>query len=300
MKGPFTRQMASMTKARRPFPLRKPLGRLGVAMPFFVALAFLPSLARADVVDKLIQILKTSDSYKVRMTAAISLGKKKDKRAVPALMFALRDAEYTVRALSAAALGQIGDKRAVSSLKSMLGRESNSFAKGQAKKALAKLSGGGGGGGGSIVGAKVYLRVGKIANNSPIGGKTISSALGAALLAQFGKVSKIVTRWPGGKPSAAELRKRGIKAFVLDGAIQKLTNKPSGGNVEISCFIRVSLATYPQNSMKAFYSGGASMSVSQRDFDRQKVTLYKELVVATAGGARQQFVTSFFSRMGIR
>jgi hypothetical protein len=255
--------------------------------------------AFADRVDRLIKILKTDPSYKVRLQVAIALGKLKDKRAVGALIFTLRDSNETVQGIAAAALGQIGDRRAVPSLKALESRTSNSFVRRQAQKALSVLGGGGdgGAGGGIKKGARFFVTVGKLGNKSNKGGKRLSEALGKALTKHFDKSSNVTTTWTGGgKPSAAALAKRRMKGFVLDASILSMTHKQSGSNIEITCAIRVTLSTYPANSMKAFYSGSASMAVPASSFNPQSAyDVYKDLVDGVAGGARQHIMQSYLN-----
>src|SRR5688572_14819827 len=59
--------------------------------------------ARADNVDKLLADLKSGRDYKVRLSAALSLAKLGDARAIPGLLDALEDDDKTVR--GAAAVG---------------------------------------------------------------------------------------------------------------------------------------------------------------------------------------------------
>jgi len=93
-----------------------------------------------DRVPDLIQTVTTDASYKVRVSAALVLGKLKDKRAVPALKKVLaHDGHYAVRATAAQALGAIGDKGAVPALEKALG-DSHDFVRARAKTALAALT----------------------------------------------------------------------------------------------------------------------------------------------------------------
>lgn len=252
-----------------------------------------PHGAHADRVDRLIKILRTESSYKVRLQVVIALGKIKDRRAVPALIRALSDDNYTVRGVSAATLGQLGDKRARSALKRAK-KDKHHFVRSQAKKALAKLKGGGGTG--PPRGARFFVTIGKTMNKSNKGGKALSQTLKNALLKEFSKVSGVATPWASEKPSKKELRKHRLKGFVLDGSILSLSRKRRGSSMELSCSIRVSLATYPGNSMKAFYTGGASMEVDASSFrPSYENSLYKEIVEGAAQGARQHIVRSYLS-----
>src|SRR5512138_1420887 len=91
--------------------------------------------ARADKVDDLARTLASDPSYKVRVQAALVLGKLGDKRAVPALVKALKDSNATVRAVSCGALGKLGDSSAVGPLKEAT-RDGESMVRQAAEKAL--------------------------------------------------------------------------------------------------------------------------------------------------------------------
>ncbi len=270
--------------------------RLPILLGLLVALVALGAArpARAqDRIAKLIKILETDSSYKVRLQVVIALGKLKDRRAVPALLRALSDENYTVRGVTCASLAQIGDKTALASLKKVASGDSEEFVRSQAEKAVKALSGGGGS---PPSGARFYITVGKISNKSPKGGGQATKALSDALLKEFSRVSGVATDWGGRVPSGAELTKAKVKGFVLDGSILSLTATKSGGNVEISCNIKVSLSTFPGNSMKAFYSGGASTEVSASSFrPDQEDGLYRDVLEGAAQGAKQQIVQSFLS-----
>lgn len=248
--------------------------------------------ASADRVGRLIQILQTDASYKVRLQTVIVLGKLKSKRAVPALIGALVDEHYTVRGVASVTLAQIGDKRALPELKRRLALEKNSFVLSQLGKAIRTLERGSSA---PPAGTRFFVTAGKMSNKS-VGGKDLAQVLGDALNKEFASVSGVITDWGGRNPSAKELRKKKIKGFVLDGAIVSLSRKQVGSEYEISCSIKVSLATFPGNSMKAFYSGGASTMVSVRGFKAEyERGLFKDVLEGAAQGAQQHIMSSYLN-----
>lgn len=272
-----------------------------VAFYSLLVLFFLPRLAHADRVDRLIKILDTDPSYKVRMQVAIHLGKLRAKKAVPALLKALRDPNEIVQGIAAAALGQIGDRRAVNGLKALIARTSNGFVKKQARSALGRLGEGGGsggsGGGSSLTSStRFYVKIGKMSNKSNKGDSRLPNILSNALNKEFSKVSSVATSWPGGNPSARALSKKRIKGYVLDGSITQISHKRSGSMIEISVFIRVSLSSYPAQSMKAFYSGGASTSTSASSFNPANATsIYRDIIEGAATGAKEHILRSYLA-----
>ena len=84
-------------------------------------------------------------NYKVRVQAALVLGKLGDAAGVPCLSKALGDSNRTVRAMAAQALGQLGDAAALDILRALVRKEPDAFVKNQAEKAVAMLSGPAGG-----------------------------------------------------------------------------------------------------------------------------------------------------------
>jgi hypothetical protein len=99
----------------------------------------LPRSAAADPVQNLIKILRAASDYKQRLAATIALARRKDRRAVPALIAALQDRNETVRGIAARVLGKFGDPRAKSALEQLLGTTQSSFLRSAAKEALVEL-----------------------------------------------------------------------------------------------------------------------------------------------------------------
>lgn len=248
----------------------------------------------ADRVGRLIQILTSSPNYKIRLQAVITLGTLKSKRAVPALIRALADENASIRGVAAAALGQIEDQRALPDLKQLLRKEKNSLVRHQVERAIKSLS--------AVPTrretpsrGRYYIAMGKLINKSNRNGMQFSRFLSEALLKEFSQVKGIVTTWESGKqPGATELQRSGFQGFIIDGAILSLTSKSAAQNVEISCSIKVSLSTYPGNSLKAFYSGGASTEIPARSLKPEfEERLFKEVLEGAAQGAKQHIVQNF-------
>ena len=114
------------------------------AIAAFFVLVFLVAgmgaVSAANKVDALTGALLTDPIFKVRTHAALLLGKLGDKDAIDSLVKALGDDNKTVRAMAAQSLGKLGGDKATVALKSLLQRESDPFARGQAEKALATLT----------------------------------------------------------------------------------------------------------------------------------------------------------------
>ncbi len=103
----------------------------------------LTPVARADreaYVQRLIDALSHDDAFKVRLQAAVLLGRSNDERAAPALISALAgDAHYTVRAASATALANLNDVRGIAHIVKAQGVDREAFVREEAERALTKF-----------------------------------------------------------------------------------------------------------------------------------------------------------------
>jgi hypothetical protein len=181
-------------------------------------------VARAEApIDKAVLALRGDGSFKVRVQAAIVLGKLRDRRAVPALMQALaKDSNVAVRAAAAASLGVLGDKKAEDALATAASADGESAVRNAARKALAAISGGGGSSGGG--GGRYYVAVGRIGNTAgPAASSLVSSAMDILLRAMRG--SSKLTLSPGGAS----------RSFRVTGNIVKLDESSS----EVTCRIQL-------------------------------------------------------------
>lgn len=211
--------------------------------------ALVGGLARADRLQDLCRALTQDPSYKVRVQAALILGKMADKRALDSLKVALRDENESVRGVAATSLGRIGDRDALSALQAAQADPSE-FVRSQAKKAAdmiqasAGLSDGGG----------VTLTVGfsgKAPGNDIVRG---------ALLRELARISG-VTMAEGN----AAVGKHG-HSFVVDGSVQRL----SAGGGQVDCDIKAWVATNPDKAIKMLTTEGASLSASGGEVEGAK------------------------------
>lgn len=117
--------------------------RLLPAILIALSLAALPRPAAAltdEQYQNLVRSLRESEAFKVRLQAAVVLGRAGGPQAVEPLVGALDDSEVAVRAAAAMALGNLADLRAVAPLVKALDDE-DGFVRGEAQAALGKLAG---------------------------------------------------------------------------------------------------------------------------------------------------------------
>jgi hypothetical protein len=222
-------------------------------------------------VPEICRTLTDDANYKVRVQAALVLGKLGDAAAVACLMRALTDQNRTVRAMSAQALGQIGDVVAIDALRKLDKGDPEPFVRAQTEKAIALLSGPAGAG----KPAKVYLTLGPFTGGTKNASAETVRIVHDTLQAELGKlpIVTLTATSDAGKPG-------GTTAFWIDGNVTRLddTTTPAAG--ETSCGVRVMVARWPSKSIISWTSAEASVTSGLRPRDRENAR--RECLEATA------------------
>jgi hypothetical protein len=249
--------------------------------PLVVLLALLLAArpAHADAVNTLIKQLGDS-SDKVRLAAALNLAKAGDERGIlPLAKTLLNDSDRNVRGAAAVAIGRLVKENpstryknlAVANLKTAAARDSSDFVQTQAQNALKTIGAAGGGTSGpSGGGGGIYVNIG------PMSSKTTSSKNDKLRALMVKTAQKTLTKvagsmqqtWPGGTPSKAELARKKVAGFYVDGTLNELKVKTSGSGATISCKVSMLLADFPDKSVFGFLNGGASVTASSSQSDQ--------------------------------
>src|SRR5262249_23287295 len=131
--------------------------------------------AYADNIDALIQQLANDDSDKVRLSAALSLSKLGDARAIlPMAKALLGDGDKNVRSACAVGLGKLVTAKtsgslkniAVANLKKAAAEDESDFVKQQAGKALAQITGAAPDVPKPVGGGSIYVNVGPMSSKT--------------------------------------------------------------------------------------------------------------------------------------
>src|SRR5262245_53227257 len=227
----------------------RPAGRFICALA--LALVVLGGWVAPDKVDDLIQTLVTTDSYKVRVQVCLVLGRSGDRRAVPALSGALKDDSPAVRLVAAQALGRLGDTGAVPALNAALHDPVANVAA-AARQALANLDRAASANGSANGGAKFFINVGPLSNRSRGGGTDAVKLFRLYLVRELKKTPNV---------SVDGTVSRGQTGYYVDGNIVRLTTQPAGAYSEVSCDLKVVVATWPAKSIIMWTDGGATVQV---------------------------------------
>lgn len=243
--------------------------------PLLMLALLLGRTASADNVDRLAKQLASSSDYKVRISAALSLSKLRDQRAVWPFVKALKDSDKTVRGVAAASLGKTVNSstsakmraRVLQDLKTAASSDSNAFVRKQAQKAydvLSKMATSSSTTTTTTKAGGIYVNIGVMSAKVDDSAK-IRAYMRKTVQKTFQKkASSMMIDWPGGKqdPSSGDIKKSKVKAFHVDGTINELTATPAGSSTTVSCKVSMLIATYPDKSMFGFLKGGAQVRAS--------------------------------------
>ena len=239
-----------------------------------LVLALATAPARADRVDDLSTALVSDPSWRVRLQAAVVLGRLHERRGVPALLRALSDQVETVRGMAAQVLGDLGDTSALAALERSK-RDPSPFVRGQAIVAVNKLQGGS-----SVTITSrptspraLHVEVGGIGAKT----KQASPEL-QAHLREF--ITRELERTPGltmeGGPRSG---------FLIDSAITQISRRTTDDYVEISCEVSLIVGKLPSKAMVMMTSGGATVQAPKAGFrpEREKALQVDALEGAVHG-----------------
>ena len=289
------------TRARQGVERRAAAGaivsRLGVVLGVLLLGASVVHAASDVKVDDLCKAVLEDSNYKVRVQAALVLGKLGDHKAVPFLIKALADQNKTVRGIAAAALGQLGDGHASDPLRDLMKRETDPFVRSQAEKAVAALAGAGGAVGGGSGGrkAKIYLNFGPFTGGQKSAGPEAAKIIQEALLKDLGKLPVVtLSLSPADQNNFA---KTGLLGFYIDGNITRLEDVPTGGgSSETNCDVKVMVARWPSKSIIMWTNAGASLNSGSRP--RDKDSAKRDCLEASAGQLSEDLGRFFKSQGG--
>jgi hypothetical protein len=213
--------------------------------------------ARADRVDDLSTVLVNDSSWRVRLQAAVVLGKLHDRRAVPALMRALADPVETVRGMSAEVLGNLGDQSAIAAL-DRARRDPSPFVRNAAASAFYKLKG---------APVEVAVRPSSRGVHVEVGGIGAKTAAASPELKQ--RLREFITRELQHTPGVT-LDGAPRDGFLIDSAITSITKHNTPDYIEISCEISLIVGKLPSKAMVMMTSGGASVQAAKAGFSPER------------------------------
>ena len=253
-----------------------------MAFPRRTALASLilsfaaPVLAK-PALDELITQLKEGKDFRVRVQAALQLGKSMDPAALNPLIGALDDDNASVRASAVAALESLGDMRAIGPLKEHRLDRSEAVRK-QIKSSLAELEAQGL----DAPKPKVLVKLGIMKNGSGVKSKRIESDLATASRQRLSELPGVKVLLEGDDGAG-----RKTPIVMVTGSVEQLKASREGNAIVYTAKVEYVLHTMPEQSIAAKVSGSASAQASEQDANDQakSAQLRKDVLEAAIASA---------------
>jgi hypothetical protein len=253
-----------------------------------VTVAAAPALAQAPQIQDVEESLVHDPSYKVRVQAALILGKLRQQRSVPALIAALKDAHPAVRASSVRSLGLIGAPGTRDAVIALL-HDSVPTVRHMAREALRSLGG---------IDDSVPREAGEpsirrraVARRSfevrPVGdphnqaGPVLRSHMRDFLVEQLRPLGDVYAE--EGQAAAN---------YAIGGVIKNLSVARGGPDVEVTCAVQLVVMRQPGNALFLMTSGEARVLKPRRQFRPQlQASMELEAVEGAVRGASEDLIS---------
>jgi len=237
------------------------------------------SLAGADV-GQLIQRLMRGEDFRVRIQAALELGRLKDARGRVPLEKALDDSHASVRVAAAAALEKIADQRSVEALKEHR-LDPSPAVRNQVRSALASLEADA-----RKHTAKVLIKLGAMRMERETSSSSVIRALTEASRDRLSELPDVrVLEEAEDVEQAAALGK--LPVVLVTGRVQKLGVSRSGSDVTYSAQIEYVLHRMPEQAIMGKVSGSASATATAQEVrdSRRRAELRQAVLDAAVASA---------------
>lgn len=227
--------------------------------------------------DDLIGQLKDSKDFRVRVQAALELGRTMDPAAFSPLVAALDDDNASVRAAAVAALESLGDLRAIPPLKEHRLDRSDAVRK-QIKASLAELESQ------AVVAPKpkLLVKLGIMRNGSGVKSKRIETDLAQASRQKLGELPGVKVLVDGDDGTGKK-----TPVVMVTGSVEQLVASREGSAIVYTAKVEYVVHTMPEQSIAAKVSGSASAQASEQEASDQvkSAQLRKDVLEAAIASA---------------
>lgn len=245
-----------------------------------LAVALLGSVAgRAETpVQASINHLEHARDFRVRVQAALALGRSADERALGPLLVALQDKTLAVRSAAVAALKNLGDPRAALALRLQLKDTQSARLRAQMESALEALQARPPASTGK---PRLFVRLGTLHNGTRVKSAAIERAV---LVASRKKLAALpgVQVLPADEQAAPAVL-ADVPVVMVTTSIERLSASREGASIVYSARVEYLLHTMPEGAIAARVSGSASVTASQEEAnDKARSAQVRHSVVQAA------------------
>lgn len=232
--------------------------------------------------------LAESNDFRVRVQAALRLGRSGGKESRRDLERGLKDIHPAVRVACAVALGNIGDKESIPALESAMKGESFASAKQSMRETIDKIranAASGGSGGGAPVDpatgverAKYVVQLGTMRNNT--GQRAdIDAIMRQTARSKASTIKGAVIIDAADEQVIRRAGERKIPVLLVDGSLTRLSSSQgTNGAVIVSAQVDFSIRTVPKQQLKGMVSGNAVASDDNRGANKGLTELQNRAV----------------------
>lgn len=264
--------------------------------------------------------LTEASDFRVRVQAALRLGRSGTPQSRTELERGLRDTHPAVRVACAAGLGNVGDTSSIPALEQAMKSESYATVKSAMKDTIDKLRSGkssaavagagasapgaaanapAGGGGDPAVAidkAKYVVQLGAMRNVSGVRSNDLDAVMLAAAKTRASSIKNAVVLEGANAAAVKKATDRRIPVLLVDGNLTKLTQTTtSSGAVVVTAKVDMSIRRVPRQTLEATVSGNASGSGDGRASEANIADLQNRVV----GGAVESALNSMSSEIAM-
>lgn len=230
--------------------------------------------------------LAESSDFRIRVQAALRLGRTGGATSRTDLEAGLRDAHPAVRVACAVALGAVGDAAAVPALQQAMKGETFASVKSAMKENIEKLRAGGGGGAGSstadpaagVEKAKYVVQLGTMRNTTGLRAD-LDTVMRSAARTKAGSIKGAVVLDNADVAILRRASERKIPVLLVDGSLTRLTQTTGrDGGLIVSAQVDLSIRKVPQQTLRGTVSGNASASDDARNTNKGILELQNRAV----------------------
>lgn len=235
-----------------------------------------PALGKPGL-DELLGQLRDGKDFRVRVQAALQLGRSLDPAALTPLLGALDDENASVRAAAVAALETLGDQRAIIPLREHRLDRSEAVRK-QIKSTLTTLETKAQ----DASRPKVLIKLGMMKNGSGVKSKRIEADMAVASRQKLSELPGVKVLGEGDDGAG-----RQTPVVMVTGSVEQLKAAREGAAIVYTAKVEYVLHTMPDQSIAAKVSGSASAQASEQEASDQarSAQLRKDVLEAAIASA---------------
>ena len=202
--------------------------------------------------------LLAGPDFRVRVSAALYLGKAKPPDARFLLERALDDAHPAVRAAAAAALAAVGDPGAIPALQRHLSSEGSGAVKSQLRTSIEALKPKDEPPALTIGNARYVVQLGDMKNATNVRGDSLGSVMRSAAKERAASLKGAVIVDGADAGVMRQARARHIPVLLLDGTLTRLAQGEADVNVMFQAQVEFMVRRVPQQTLQGTFSGAAT------------------------------------------